>query len=33
MAATIKDGDVIKIDLGVHIDGYIALVGHTQVCG
>ena len=28
----IKEGDVVKIDLGVHIDGYIALVGHTVVC-
>lgn len=29
--ATLKEGDVVKIDLGVHIDGYIALVGHTVV--
>jgi len=29
--ATIKEGDVVKVDLGVHIDGYIALVGHTVV--
>jgi methionine aminopeptidase len=28
----LKEGDVVKIDLGVHIDGYIALVGHTVVC-
>jgi len=28
---TLKQGDVAKIDLGVHIDGYIALVGHTIV--
>ena len=27
----LKDGDVVKIDLGVHIDGCIALVGHTTV--
>lgn len=27
----IKSGDVLKIDLGVHIDGYIALVAHTIV--
>jgi curved DNA binding protein len=26
-----KEGDLVKIDLGVHIDGYIALVGHTTV--
>lgn len=31
-AATLKEGDVVKIDLGVHIDGYIALAGHTVVC-
>jgi len=28
---TIKDGDLVKIDLGVHIDGFIALVAHTIV--
>lgn len=27
----IKDGDVVKIDLGIHIDGFIALVAHTVV--
>jgi len=27
----LKDGDVVKIDLGVHIDGYIAVVAHTLV--
>lgn len=27
----IKEGDLVKIDLGVHIDGYIALVAHTVV--
>lgn len=30
---TISDGDMVKIDLGVHIDGYIAVVGHTIVVG
>ncbi|XP_022796036.1 proliferation-associated protein 2G4-like [Stylophora pistillata] len=30
---TIGDGDMVKIDLGVHIDGYIAVVGHTIVVG
>lgn len=30
---TLRDGDVVKIDLGVHIDGYIALVAHTIVVG
>ena len=27
------DGDLAKIDLGVHIDGYIAVVAHTVVVG
>jgi len=27
----LKDGDVAKIDLGVHIDGFIAQVAHTVV--
>jgi len=31
--AALKDGDVVKIDLGVHIDGFIALVAHTVVVG
>lgn len=31
-AGILKEGDVVKIDLGVHIDGYIALAGHTVVC-
>lgn len=26
---TIKEGDLVKIDLGVQIDGYISLVAHT----
>ncbi|XP_020632180.1 proliferation-associated protein 2G4-like [Orbicella faveolata] len=30
---TLNDGDLVKIDLGVHIDGYIAVVGHTIVVG
>lgn len=29
----LKDGDVVKIDLGVHVDGFIALVAHTLVIG
>ncbi|KAI6653392.1 hypothetical protein LOD99_3611 [Oopsacas minuta] len=29
----LKDGDVVKIDLGVHIDGYIATIAHTIVVG
>lgn len=28
---TLKDGDLVKIDLGVHIDGFIALAAHTIV--
>ena len=31
--AALKKGDMVKIDLGVHIDGYIAVVAHTLVCG
>jgi len=30
---TLADGDVVKIDFGVHIDGFIACVGHTMVVG
>lgn len=29
----IKEGDVVKVDLGVHIDGYVAVVAHTVVAG
>ena len=29
----LKDGDIVKIDLGVHIDGYITLAAHTVVVG
>jgi len=25
----LKTGDLVKIDLGCHIDGYIAVVAHT----
>ena len=25
----IKEGDIVKIDMGVHVDGYIAVVAHT----
>jgi len=28
----LQEGDVVKIDLGVHIDGYIATVAHTVIC-
>ena len=30
---TLKTGDVIKVDMGAHVDGYIAVVAHTQVIG
>lgn len=30
---TLKDEDVVKIDLGVHLDGFIAVVAHTAVVG
>lgn len=28
---TLKDEDMVKIDLGVHVDGYIAVVAHTHI--
>jgi len=28
----LKEGDIVKIDLGVHVDGYIAVLAHTTVC-
>ena len=28
-----QDGDMVKIDLGAHIDGFIAVVAHTVVVG
>lgn len=30
---TLQQGDVVKIDLGVHIHGFAAVVAHTIVCG
>eukprot|EP00002_Diphylleia_rotans_P026243 TRINITY_DN521_c0_g3_i1.p1 TRINITY_DN521_c0_g3~~TRINITY_DN521_c0_g3_i1.p1 ORF type:complete len:419 (+),score=109.63 TRINITY_DN521_c0_g3_i1:97-1353(+) len=30
-ATVVREGDLVKIDLGVHVDGYIAVVGHTAV--
>lgn len=30
---TLKDGDMVKLDLGAHIDGFIAVVAHTLVVG
>ncbi|GFS04234.1 proliferation-associated protein 2G4-like [Elysia marginata] len=32
-AVLINDGDVVKIDLGAHVDGYIAVAAHTIVVG
>jgi len=29
--ATISEGDVVKLELGVHIDGFISIVAHTFV--
>ena len=29
----VKEGDMVKIDLGAHIDGFIAVVAHTVVAG
>jgi len=29
----LKDGDVVKIDLGAHVEGFIAAVAHTVVVG
>jgi len=30
---TLKEGDLVKIDLGAHIDGFIAVAAHTLVVG
>lgn len=30
---TLKNGDMVKIDMGAHLDGFIAVVGHTVVVG
>lgn len=27
----LKNGDVVKLDLGVHIDGFVAMAAHTMV--
>jgi len=32
-SVVLSQGDVVKIDLAVHIDGYISTVAHTTVCG
>ncbi|KAI2649722.1 Proliferation-associated protein 2G4 [Labeo rohita] len=30
---TLKDGDLVKVDLGVHVDGFISNVAHSFVVG
>ncbi|KAJ9580445.1 hypothetical protein L9F63_024381 [Diploptera punctata] len=30
---TLKDEDMVKVDLGAHVDGFIAVVAHTVVLG
>ncbi|KOO53011.1 proliferation-associated protein 2g4-like protein [Chrysochromulina tobinii] len=30
---TLVEGDLVKIDLGVHVDGYVAVVAHTAIVG
>jgi len=30
---TLKDDDLVKIDMGAHVDGFIAVVAHTLVVG
>jgi methionine aminopeptidase len=30
-STNIKEGDLVKLDLGVHIDGFAAFVAHTVV--
>jgi len=30
---SLKDGDVVKIDLGAHVDGYVAVAAHTVIVG
>jgi len=32
-STNLKEGDLVKIDLGVHIDGFIAVAAHTVVVG
>merc|ERR1712243_495586 len=29
----LKDGDLVKIDMGSHVDGFIAVVAHSLVVG
>uniref|UniRef100_A0A3B0N0I8 Proliferation-associated protein 2g4, putative n=1 Tax=Theileria annulata TaxID=5874 RepID=A0A3B0N0I8_THEAN len=32
-SVTVKEGDVVKVTLGCHIDGYVGLVSHTMFVG
>jgi methionine aminopeptidase len=32
-AVALKDGQMIKFELGAHVDGYIAAIAHTIVIG
>lgn len=27
------EGDMVKLDVGCYVDGYIAVAAHTMVCG
>lgn len=29
---TLAEGDLVKVDLGVHVDGYVAVAAHTLLC-
>lgn len=29
----LKDGDMVKLDVGCYVDGYIAVAAHTMLCG
>lgn len=29
----LKEGDLVKVDLGVHIDGYVGMAAHSVVVG
>jgi methionine aminopeptidase len=31
--ATLSDGDVVKVELGAHIDGFVGVVGHSTLVG
>jgi len=31
-ASVLAEGDLVKVELGVHVDGFVALIGHSFVC-